>query len=324
MSIAIAAEALNSALKNVAFIVGPTGSGKSALAIEVADALGAEIVNADSRQVYRAMDIGTAKPTPAERARVPHHLIDVRSPADPIDAAEFAALATDAIAGIVARGGIPIVVGGSGLYLRAIRGGIFRGPKASPEIRARLHRQARESGTAEIHRRLAQIDPRAAARINLNDEYRIVRALEVFELTGVPISHHHETHAFGDRPFNAVMMAIDSDRERLYENIDRRFDAMIAAGLVAEVRALLDAGYNAERQPMASIGYREIAAYLKGSITLEEAIDRAKRETRRLAKRQLTWFRAEPEVIALDREFPSRHALEIIAQRGITGGANKR
>ena len=297
---------------SIAFIVGPTGAGKTALALELAENLGAEIVNADSRQVYRLMDIGTAKPSEAERRRVPHHLIDIRSPDEPLDVATFAKLAREAIDEIAARGRRVLVVGGSGLYLRALRGGIFRGPAASPEIRARLAQIAAEHGIPRLHERLREVDPAAARRIGVNDLYRITRALEVFELTGEPITAHQERHAFSNRPFQSLTIGISVERAELYQAIDRRFDKMLADGLIDEVRRLKAAGYRFDRPPLASIGYQQIAAHLEGQVSLVEAAEIAKRESRRLAKRQLTWFRADPEIGWLDPKADAKQAGKLL------------
>ena len=286
----------------VAFIVGPTGAGKSALAIAVAERLNGEIINADSRQFYRGMDLGTAKPTADDRARVPHHLIDVRDPGEPLDVAEFAGLARNAIADIAARQRNPIVVGGSGLYLRVIRGGIFRGPAASAEIRARLTKIAAERGVEYLHRQLRDVDPEAANRIGVNDLYRIVRAIEVFELTGETISAHQQRHQFADAGYDTLTVGVEVERKKLYEAIDRRFDQMMAAGLVEEVRSLIEAGHSPEKPPLSTIGYKQIAAYLRGDLPLADAVALAKQESRRLAKRQMTWFRREPEIVWLDCE----------------------
>ncbi len=294
------------------FIVGPTGSGKSAIAMDLAEPLGAEIVNADSRQLYRGMNIGTAKPSDAERGRVPHHLIDVRGPDQPLDAAEFVAMARRAIFDIARRHQRALVVGGSGLYLRVLRGGIFSGPSASREIRAELEALARERGIGHLHDELARVDPESAARIQRGDLYRIVRALEVYRLTGIPISEHHRRHAFSARDIETMIIAIEVPRERLYANIDRRFDEMIVAGLVEEVRALLAAGYRPERPPLSAIGYREIAAFVRGELTLADAVERAKRESRRLAKRQLTWFRREPGLIWVDADRAREEAFRLL------------
>ena len=284
----------------VGFIVGPTGVGKTAVALEVAAALEAEIVNCDSRQVYRGMNIGTAKPSLAQRLRIPHHLIDVRSPEAPLDVAEFARLARAAIAEVAARGRRVLIVGGSGLYLRVLRCGIFQGPRASREIRAELHASAECRGIAHLHECLREIDPFAAARINPCDLRRIVRAIEVFRLTGTPISEHQRRHRFAAHEYESLTVGLTLSRELLYQAINCRFDAMLEAGLIEEVRALVDAGYRVDMPPLCTIGYREIGSYLCGEIELDQAIEGAKRESRRLAKRQLTWFRAEPDVIWID------------------------
>jgi len=297
----------------VGFIVGPTGAGKSALAMAVAERSNCEIVNADSRQFYRGMDLGTAKPSAEDQARVPHHLIDVRNPDESLDVAEFAQLARAAIEAITARGRNPLVVGGSGLYLRVIRGGIFRGPAASPEIRDRFAKIAAETGVAHLHQTLRKIDPEAANRIGVNDLYRIVRALEVFELTGETISAHQLRHRFADNGYDTLTVGVEVDRKKLYDAIDTRFDAMVAAGLVDEVRALVAAGYSPEKPPLSTIGYKQIAAYLRGEIALDDAVSQAKQESRRLAKRQLTWFRREPNVVWLD---PERGAQDALASFG--------
>ncbi|HXR24849.1 MAG TPA: tRNA (adenosine(37)-N6)-dimethylallyltransferase MiaA [Candidatus Binataceae bacterium] len=290
----------------VGFIVGPTGAGKTALALAVAERLGAEIVNADSRQVYRGMDLGTAKPTAAEQGRVPHHLIDIRTPDNPLDVAEFADLAKAAIAQVSARGRPVLIVGGSGLYLRVLRDGIFAGPPAAPAIRAELTTFSRQHGTPALHAQLATIDATAAARISPNDLQRIVRALEVFHLTGTPISAHHERHRFATPPYTSLTVGVTMPRELLYAAIDRRFVAMVAAGLLDEVRGLLVDGHEAGTAPLVTIGYSELAAHLRGATDLPTAIANAQRASRQLAKRQLTWFRADPSIVWLD----ARTALE--------------
>ncbi len=298
----------------VGFIVGPTAAGKSALAMEVAQRSNCEIINADSRQFYRGMDLGTAKPSAEDRRRVPHHLIDVRSPGESLDVAEFAQMARAAIEEIAARGRNPLVVGGSGLYLRVIRGGIFRGPAASAEIRDRLAKIAAERGAAHLHQQLREIDPEAANRIGVNDLYRIVRAIEVFELTGENISAHQRRHHFADNGYDILTAGVEVERQKLYAAIDRRFDAMVAAGLISEVRALIEAGYSPERPPLSTIGYKQIAAHLRGEIALADAIAQAKQESRRLAKRQITWFRREPEIVWLDAERGAQDALALFGK----------
>ncbi len=298
----------------VGFIVGPTGSGKTTLAMEVAERLGAEIVNADSRQLYSGMDIGTAKPSLEQRRRVPHHLIDVRRPDQPLDVAEFVALGRAAIIDIAHRGRRALVVGGSGFYLRALRGGIFSGPSASMEIRREFEQIAAERGIPFLHDELMKIDPPAASRIQRNDLYRIVRALEVYRITGVPISVHQERHRFAEREFDTLTIAVEIPRKQLYEGIDARFDAMIAEGLVDEVRRLMVFGYSPERPPLRTIGYREVAAFVRGEITLAEAIDLAKRKTRQFAKRQLTWFTNEEDVSWVDAHRGAEQALMLFTR----------
>ena len=301
----------------VGFVVGPTGTGKSRLAMEIAAGFAGaiEIVNADSRQFYRGMDIGTAKPSLEDRRLAPHHLIDVREPDRPLDVAEFAQLARAAIEDIAARGRVPLVVGGSGLYLRVLRGGIFQGPRASSEIRSRLAAVADQRGVAYLHERLGEVDPEASNRIGVSDRYRIIRALEVFELTGEPISAHQRRHRFADLGgYHALTVGIEIDREKLYATIDGRFDAMIAAGFVEEVRGLMSAGYSPEKPPLSTIGYKQIVAHLRGEVMLADAISFAKRDSRRLAKRQLTWFRREPEIVWLDPERAAQDALALFAK----------
>lgn len=309
------------------FIVGPTGAGKTALAIALAERIGAEIVNADSRQIYRGMDVGTAKPSAAERARVPHHLFDLRAPDVPIDAAEFARIARAAVAEIAARGRPALIVGGSGLYLRALRGGLFAGPPAAPELRARLAAEIATAGAPGLHRRLAAIDAESAARIAPNDAARIVRALEVHALTGRPLSALQRAHRFAGYAHCGPCVGLTLERPRLYERIERRFDAMIADGLIAEVQALVAAGMERRGAIPATIGYREIAAYLRGETTIEEAVARAKRASRHLAKRQMTWFRREPDVVWLDPAGGIEQALELFtnyfkAERARSDGAS--
>lgn len=298
----------------VGFIVGPTGSGKTAIAMAVAEHLGAEIVNADSRQLYVGMDIGTAKPSAEERRRVPHHLIDVRTPDQPLDVAEFVAMARAAIFDIARRGYRALVVGGSGFYLRALRGGIFSGPSASSEIRREFEQIAAERGIPFLHDELMKIDPPSASRIQRNDLYRIVRALEVHRITGIPISVHQERHRFAEREFDTLTVALEVPRQQLYENINARFDAMIADGFVDEVRGLLAAGYRPERPPLSTIGYREIASFIAGEVVLADSVELAKRKTRQFAKRQLTWFRHEPDVTWVDASSGAEQALMLFEQ----------
>jgi tRNA dimethylallyltransferase len=303
--------AAGAARARAGFIVGPTAVGKSAIALRIAERLGAEIVNADSRQVYRGMDIGTAKPGADERRRVPHHLLDIRDPGERLDVAKFAELARATIAEIAGRGRPVLVVGGSGLYLRAIRGGIFAAPAPSSEIRGRLEELAAQQGLGHLFARLREVDPESAAWINPHDFRRIARALEVYEQTGMPISEHQRRHRFSEHIFETLTVGLTLARARLYQAIDQRFDAMLEAGLADEVRRLLDAGYDPGASPLRTIGYREIAAFLRGETAFGEATASAKRASRRLAKRQLTWFRADPEVVWLEVDRSADEALTL-------------
>ncbi len=280
----------------IVVICGPTGVGKTAAAIAVAEAFGGEIVGADSMQIYRSMDIGTAKPTPEEQARVRHHMIDILNPDEPFDAARYAETAGDGIERLHEERLLPLVVGGTGLYIKALVHGIFQARPVDPEVRERLKREAEKRGSAQLYERLRLKDPEAARRLHPNDAFRIVRALEICEATGKPLSDHHGDHRFAEARFDALKIGLTLPRETLYERIDRRVDLMIAEGLLEEVKALIEMGYGPDLKPMRSIGYRHMAAWLAGDLTWEEAVRTLKRDTRRYAKRQLTWFRADPEM----------------------------
>lgn len=288
-------------------IVGPTAVGKTDVSLEVACRLGAEIVSCDSMQVYRYMDIGTAKPSPSERLRVPHHLIDVVDPGETFNVARFQELAQAAIDDISARGRVPLLVGGTGLYVRAIIDGfLFPWEGASPEIRRKLEEEADAHGAPALHARLEEVDPAAARRIHPNDARRIVRALEVHETTGQPISEMWRRG--GGRKMRVdrlVIIGLVRDRAAIYERIDRRCDAMIEQGLVDETRGLLERGYERALTAGQALGYKEIVEHLQGRCALADAIEAIKRNTRRYAKRQLTWFRADPRIEWIDLGTPS-------------------
>lgn len=281
----------------IIIIAGPTAVGKTAVAIELCRRFQGEIVGADAMQIYRHMDIGTAKPTSEEMAAVRHHLVDAISPDAPFDAARYACSARRIIAELHEKGRLPFVVGGTGLYIKALTRGIFQMPPVNPAVRERLRQTAAEAGSPALHRRLADRDPEAAERIHPNDTYRIVRALEVVESTGRTISELHQAHRFGETPYSALKLGLEMARQALYDRIDRRVDAMMAAGFVDEVRRLLAMGYEPTLKSMQSIGYRHIAFYLQGRMDREEAVAALKRDTRRYAKRQLTWFGADSEII---------------------------
>jgi tRNA dimethylallyltransferase len=277
-------------------VCGPTGSGKTGLAIELARALNGEIVGADSMQIYRYMDIGTAKPTPAEQARAVHHLIDVVDPDEAFDAAMYAEAAGRAVREIIGRGRLPLVVGGTGFYIKALVYGLFEKGPSDPAVRQRLQQAADERGSAAMHQRLAAVDPPAAAKIHPNDTYRILRALEVFEITGAPLSQFQQRHRFKKRLFNPLSIGVAWPRPVLYDRIDRRVDRMMDQGFEAEVRGLLAKGYHRDLKSMQSLGYRHLAAFIDGETDFDEAIRTLKRDHRRYAKRQLTWFKADPAV----------------------------
>lgn len=283
-------------------LLGPTASGKSALALALAERLPLEIVTIDSAQVYRGMDIGTAKPTAAERTHVPHHLLDLRDPDQTYSAADFVRDATRAIADIRARGKLPLIVGGTMLYAKALREGLSALPPADPEVRARLLHEAQALGWPALHARLVKVDAITAARLAPNDSQRIQRALEVFELTGTPLSQLHAgTHADAERfPIVALLPA---DQAVLRDRIATRFAAMLAAGFLDEVRALR-ARYRLHRDlpSMRAVGYRQAWAHLEGETTHDELVAVAITATRGLAKRQMTWLRSMRDAHAIDAD----------------------
>ncbi|SRR5579871_1265570 len=306
-------------------IAGPTAVGKTGVALAVARRASAEIVSADSRTVYRGLDIGTAKPSIADRAAVPHHLIDVTDPGDVFTLAEYQRLASAAAAEIRGRGRAALLVGGTGLYIRAVVDGLAI-PSAEPDwiLRAGLEEEERLGGAGTLHRRLAEVDPGAAARIHPHNVRRVIRALEVFHHTGIPISvlqargttvapGRDETAARrGERPAppqhspqGTVMIALTLDRSALHERIDRRIDEQLASGLVDEVRRLLAAGYSPELPAFQALGYKELAPHVMGRVTLGEAVARLRQNTRRYAKRQWTWFRADARYRWIDAGRPA-------------------
>jgi tRNA dimethylallyltransferase len=278
------------------FLVGPTAVGKSAVALELARRIECEIVSADSMQVYRGMDIGTAKPTAVERALVPHHVIDVCEVGDVFDAKQFVELASKAIADIHARGKLALVVGGTGLYVRALRHGLFEGPSRNEELRTRL-----EAMTApELFEELQRLDPQTAGRIDRHNPRRLVRALEVFYETGRPISELQKEWSTAEIPRQArddsLGICLARGREDLHARIETRIEQQIAAGWVGEVRRLLPLGLENNPSALQAAGYRELVAHIHGEISLDNAVALIKTRTRQLAKRQLTWFRREPDL----------------------------
>ncbi|HUV50791.1 MAG TPA: tRNA (adenosine(37)-N6)-dimethylallyltransferase MiaA [Anaerolineae bacterium] len=282
----------------VIVICGPTGVGKTSAALEIAGKFNGEIINADSMQIYRYMDIGTAKPTPDEQARVKHHMIDIIDPDEPFDAAMYAKMARETIIKLDRQDIVSFVAGGTGFYVKALLHGLFTGPVKGGDVnvRERMKGEAAVHGAAFLHKRLSKCDPTAAENIHPNDAYRIIRALEVYEITGKSISECHEEHRFADEPFKVLTIGLNMSREILYDRINSRVDAMIDAGLVDEVKWLLDKGYSENLKSMQSIGYRHITDYIKGRLSWDEALSTLKRDTRRYAKRQMTWFKADSRV----------------------------
>jgi tRNA dimethylallyltransferase len=274
-------------------ISGPTASGKTRVAIALARRIDAEIVNADSQQVYRGFDIGTAKPSAEELAAVPHHLISIIDPLESFSAARFQQLADEAISAIAARGRRIVVAGGTGLYVRVLLHGVVPAPPAEAELRRGLEEEARRVGREALHQRLAEVDPETAAQVKPSDLARIVRALEIHALTGTTASRFRREHRFAEDRYPYRLFVLDPPREELYRAIDERTRRMFREGLVDEVRSLVAGGYR-DAAPMRSVGYAQALEHIEGSLTLEEAVARAARETRRYAKRQLTWFRREP------------------------------
>lgn len=279
-------------------LVGPTAAGKTAVAIAVAQRLGAEIISADSMQVYRGMDIGTAKPTAEEQETARFHLVDVVDPDAEWTLADVQAAGSDANADIQRRGHLPLIVGGTGLYVRALTTQLDI-PAAAPDeaFRERWRAFAMENGNAALHAELAGVDPGAAARIHVNDVKRIVRALEVYEATGTSMSELHARNQSAHRNEDSLIVGLNyEDRRSLYARINQRVDQMIADGLVDEVRRLLALGYTRELKSMQSLGYKQMASYLAGECDLADAVDDTKRATRHFARRQLIWFRADQRV----------------------------
>lgn len=279
-------------------LTGPTAVGKSALSIALAKAIDGEIVSADSMQVYRHMDIGSAKIRPEEMAGVPHHLIDVLEPTEAFNVVVFQELARQALSEIYGRGHIPILVGGTGFYIQALLYDIdFTENDEDTALRRSLEELARREGAEALYERLRAIDPASCESIHAHNVKRVIRAIEFYEKTGKRISDHNKEQRENVSPYRFAYFVLNDDRERIYQNIDRRVDLMLAQGLVEEVQSLREMGCHKGMVSMQGLGYKEILSYLEGEITLEEAVYLIKRDTRHFAKRQLTWFRREKEVI---------------------------
>ncbi len=295
-------------------VLGATGTGKTALAVALAERVGGEIVGVDSAQIFRGMDIGTAKPSPEERARARHHLVDVAGPDEQWTAAGYADAADRAIAEIRARGRVPILCGGAGLWYRALVRGVFRVPEIPAAIRAEVRAELLERGPAAMHARLAEVDPVAAARLHPNDRQRIGRALEVFRATGTPISALQAEHGFSEPRYAVRAVALDWPRAALVDRLDRRTRQMFEAGLVDEVRELLARGARTDGPGLKCIAYAEVVRHLAGELDLAAALEAAQVATRRYAKRQRNWFQGEPEVRWLAPEGALEAALDALGR----------
>lgn len=281
-------------MKPLIVLTGPTAVGKTELSLKIAKQINAEIVSADSMQVYKYMDIGTAKPSPEERKAIPHHLIDVVEPDQEFSVADYQRLFQQTVASIYAGGKLPLVTGGTGLYIRACIQGFDLEPGGPlPSLRRELKEQIEKHGSHYLYQRLVDVDSEAAAKIHPNDQRRVVRALEVFLSTGVPISKLQRNRSSNFK-YKVIYIFLNRNRDELYHRIELRVEQMIADGLVDEVQSLLKKGFSPQLKPMQSLGYKQICRYLFQECSLEEAIASIKQETRRYAKRQLTWFRKEP------------------------------
>lgn len=300
-------------------LTGPTAVGKTALSIELAKMVGGEILSADSMQVYRGMDIGSAKIRPREMQGVPHHLVDVLDPVQEFNVVVFQKLCRQAMEGIYGRGHIPILTGGTGFYIQALLRDIdFTENEENTEYRRQLEQLAAVKGSQVLHEMLTAVDPAAAQAIHAHNIKRMIRALEFHYLTGEKISEHNEREAERQSPYRYCYFVLNDDREKLYQRIEIRVDQMLEEGLVEEVRRLMDQGCRRDMVSMQGLGYKEILDYLEGDITLEEAVYRIKRDTRHFAKRQLTWFRREKDVIWINKPdfgYDDRKILEVMRRR---------
>ncbi len=283
-------------LPKLAIILGPTGIGKSEVALEVAQEIGGEIINADSQQIYRHLDIGTGKPSSQQQRVVPHHLLNIAEPTEKFNAALFLRLALKSIEDIQSHGKKAIVCGGTGLYLRVLTRGLFVGPSRDIRVRERLEAEGNKNGLESLYERLRVLDPEIALRVHPHDRQRIIRALEVIELTGKKMSAWQEEHGFHEARFQCLKIGLCRERKELYERINKRCDKMIRDGLVEEVKSLISRGYDLDLRPLRSVGYRQMGLHLRGELNWDEAVQLMKRDTRRLAKRQLTWFRSDREI----------------------------
>jgi tRNA dimethylallyltransferase len=289
--------------KPMIILTGPTAVGKSALSVELAKKINGAVISADSMQVYRHMDIGSAKIMPEEMQGITHYMIDELEPDEEFHVVRFTTMAKEYLKEIYAAGKIPIIAGGTGFYIQALLYDIdFTEQQCDEAYRRQLEEQAKEHGAGYLHEMLRKVDPASAEAIHANNVKRVIRALEFYHLSGQKISEHNETERQKQSPYNFAYFVLNDERAKLYERIDKRVDAMIEAGLVNEVQKLKDMGCSREMVSMQGLGYKEILAYLDGEYTLEEAVYIIKRETRHFAKRQLTWFKRERDVIWIDKQ----------------------
>lgn len=271
-------------------IEGPTASGKTALALELANKLSTVIISADSRQVYRGLDIGTAKPSPDELEQVKHYLIDIIDPADSYNAGRFVKDSEQVIHGLHTAGKIPIVCGGTGLYIRSLLKGLFSMPDSDPALRASLKEELSQLGIDKLYQKLQTLDPKIAEKISCNDSQRILRALEVYYITGKPLSKHWEEQDTTSK-YKSFRILLNPPRQTLYQRIDHRLDIMLSRGLIEEIKQLLSTGVSQDSPGMNTLGYKEFLPYLSGAQSLDEGLDKAKQHSRNYAKRQVTWYR---------------------------------
>ena len=282
--------------KPVVVVVGPTAVGKSRVAVEVAKAFETEILTADSRQVYRGMDVGTDKPVLEERQGVPHRLIDLVDPDKSFNAGLYRRQAVDEIERLYRNRRLPLVVGGTGLYVRTLLKGLCDAPPADPIVRAALRQESKDQGFDHLYARLVDVDPAAAARLHPRDESKVIRALEVHQLSGRRMSEFQQEHGFAERPFSALIIGLNRERGALYRRIEERIDWQLAHGLTEETKQLLAQGYQRDSAAMKGLGYRHVAEHLAGEYDVAEMVRRFKRDTRHFSKRQMTWFRKEPGI----------------------------
>ncbi len=314
-------------MKPMVVLTGPTAVGKTELSIRLAQKLDGEIISADSMQIYQKMDIGTAKIRKEEMDGIPHHLIDVLDPSEEFNVARFQEMAKEALAGIYRRERIPLIVGGTGFYIQGLLCDIdFTKEEQDFRYRENLQKKAKEEGAQAIHKMLQAVDPASAQKIHPNNIKRVIRALEFYHLNGRKISEHNEQESRKESPYRFAYFVLNQNRTTLYERINHRVDLMLEAGLVEEVRRLKEAGYGKNLVSMQGIGYKEVLDYLDGKMTLEETADQIKKDTRHFAKRQLTWFGREKEVIMIDKdkyeteEEILEHMLGILKEKGIYHG----